>query len=473
MASSERTKRTAGLDGLRAIAALSVLCLHVWLYGQPDPARPRRSGVLEHAVFELRLGLVFFFVLSGYLLYRAFAGAALRGAGRVDVRRYARRRVARIVPAYWLSLVGAVALLWSSRGGPGVRLPDAGGLPLFAVFGQNYSHATFMRLNPVTWTLCLEAAFYLALPLIGVAAYRFARGRFAAQAWLLIGLIGVGVAYAAAHRAAGWDAMAGKALPAYLPHFACGMLVALWAERRRALGASTAGGEVTAARGAPPLPGEVTAARGAPPLPGRVTAALVIGGFGLAVADGFWHAVSPASDPALAIVGDIPAAVGFAAVVAAVVAGRGPSIEWTRARPLAWVGLVSYGIYLWHVPLILFARSNGLLPFGFVPALAAMLPPVLAVAAASWYLVERPLMARAERARRAARVDERVAGDAGRGTGSHGPAAAGDARVAAANNRMPDGDGRTAGSRRAPAWAGSRAPRPAAGPAELEVQAAP
>ena len=53
MASSERKTRTAGLDGLRAVAALSVLCLHVWLYGQPNPDSPTRSGVLDRAVFEL------------------------------------------------------------------------------------------------------------------------------------------------------------------------------------------------------------------------------------------------------------------------------------------------------------------------------------------------------------------------------------------------------------------------------------
>jgi peptidoglycan/LPS O-acetylase OafA/YrhL len=388
MASSERTRRTAGLDGLRALAALSVLCLHVWLYGQPDPARPRRSGVLEHAVFELRLGLVFFFVLSGYLLYRAFAGAALRGGDPVDVGRYARRRFARIVPAYWVALAGAFALLWGARGEPGVRLPAAGDLPLFAVFGQNYSHGTFLRLNPVTWTLCLEAAFYVALPLIGFVAYRVARRRAAAQAALLLGLVAAGVGYAAADHLAGWGAMAGKALPAYLPHFACGMLVALWAERRRS--------------------------RDAPALAGSATAALAVGGFALAIADGVWHAVTPAANPLLSIAGDIPAAAGFAAVVAAVVAGRGPSVQWTRARPLAWVGLVSYGIYLWHVPLILFARSNDLLPSGFLPALAAMLPPVLAVGAASWYLVERPLMARAERTGRAARARRRGAGARGR-----------------------------------------------------------
>ena len=78
MAATERKMRTAGLDGLRAVAALTVLCLHVWLYGQPDPDSPTRSGFFDRAVFEFRLGLVFFFVLSGYLLYRAFAGAAIR-----------------------------------------------------------------------------------------------------------------------------------------------------------------------------------------------------------------------------------------------------------------------------------------------------------------------------------------------------------------------------------------------------------
>src|SRR3954447_24301200 len=82
MAAPERKMRTAGLDGLRAVAALSFLCLHVCLCGQPAPDSPTRSGLLDRVVFEFRLGLVFFFVLSGYLLYRAFAGASLRGGDR-------------------------------------------------------------------------------------------------------------------------------------------------------------------------------------------------------------------------------------------------------------------------------------------------------------------------------------------------------------------------------------------------------
>jgi peptidoglycan/LPS O-acetylase OafA/YrhL len=61
------------------------------------------------------------------------------------------------------------------------------------------------------------------------------------------------------------------------------------------------------------------------------------------------------------------------------------------------VGLVSYGVYLWHVPLLLFGRGHHLLPSTFLGALAVTLPVVLLVSAGSWYLVERPLIALANR----------------------------------------------------------------------------
>jgi len=277
--------RTAGLDGLRAVAALSVLCLHVWLYGRSDPSHPSRGGFLDHAAFELRLGLVFFFVLSGYLLYyRAFAGAALRQRTGVDIGRYARRRIARIVPAYYLATVGALVLLWGGRGQAGVRLPAAVDLPLFLVFGQNYSHETFVRLNPVTWTLCLEVTFYALLPLIGIAAYRLGRGAARTQAALLAAFVLVGIGWNAAVYFGGWSDMAGKALPGYMPYFALGMLVALWAERRRAQRRDSA---------------RLTA---------RASAALVAGGFAIVALDAVWHSVvrRPGHDAFLSTLSDIP-----------------------------------------------------------------------------------------------------------------------------------------------------------------------
>src|SRR5947207_4435983 len=93
---SQPDTRNNALDGLRAIAALGVLTFHSWLYRTGRPPGPRTS-LTDHLLFQGNLGLICFFVLSGFLLYRVFARAALTG-DRLDLGAYARRRVARILP---------------------------------------------------------------------------------------------------------------------------------------------------------------------------------------------------------------------------------------------------------------------------------------------------------------------------------------------------------------------------------------
>ncbi len=364
MPSSERGRRAAGLDGLRALAALSVLCFHVWLYRFPDPTRIRNSGLLDDVLSDFRLGLILFFVLSGYLLYRGFARAALQRDRPVAIRSYALRRAARILPAYYLAMLGTFVLLWGAGDSPGVRLPPGGELVLFGFFAQNYSTHTILTFNPVTWTLCLEVLFYALLPLLGLIGYRWSGGRARRQAAVLVGLIALGVAWNAGVQLLGGNMVAAKALPAYLPYFAFGMLLALYVERELA------------------RHGRV------PSLGAGVTGALVLAGAAGLVCNGVWHS---------GVLQDLPAGAGFAALLAAVVLGRGPSTAWIHARPLAKVGLVSYGIYLWHVPLMLFGIRLGVLPHAFVPRLIAVLVPAVAAGAASWLLVERVMLARASR----------------------------------------------------------------------------
>ncbi|MGH2899462.1 MAG: acyltransferase family protein, partial [Solirubrobacteraceae bacterium] len=130
---TQKDRRSASLDGLRGIAALSIFAFHGWLYTMPAPDATDRSSLGDYAVHELRLGLVLFFVLSGFLLSRPWFAAALDGRRPPDLRRYARARAARILPAYYVALAGSIVLLWGLRGTPGLRLPPAGELPLFVV----------------------------------------------------------------------------------------------------------------------------------------------------------------------------------------------------------------------------------------------------------------------------------------------------------------------------------------------------
>src|SRR6201999_4672594 len=91
-------QRFDALDGLRGLAALGVLVLHVWMFSYGDQHRPPK-GLLDFTLGELRLGVQLFFVLSGFLIFRPFVAAALDGAQRMpSLRRYAIRRAARILP---------------------------------------------------------------------------------------------------------------------------------------------------------------------------------------------------------------------------------------------------------------------------------------------------------------------------------------------------------------------------------------
>jgi peptidoglycan/LPS O-acetylase OafA/YrhL len=370
----QRAHRQSALDGMRGAAALTVFAIHLWIYQLPNSITLRRDSWGTVALFEGRVAFVMFFVLSGYLLYRAFARAALGRSDPVWMLGYLVRRAARVVPAYYAAIAGSLVLLsLAGDGTPGRRLVDAAKLPLFLVFGQNYSPDTLLKLNAATWTLAVEIAFYLALPVIGLLALRLRSAR--AQAMLLLGLVAVGLGWNLVDYLAGWGPVASHSPPSFLPYFACGMLVALAAEWSRTRDFSLSEGQ---------------------------SVLLGLGAAALLLANGLWHGLDRSVHGfAMEVLADIGAAIGFAAVIASIVLGTGAGLRWLAWRPLAWIGTITYGVYLWHIPVIVFLRGNGLLPGGALSALVA-LPVGIALGAASWYLLEQPLMKRAARLRRQA-----------------------------------------------------------------------
>ncbi len=169
-------RRFAAGDGLRAIAAMLVLVFHaavatlLWKFGQgavkgeaPGQFRPI-FGTFAAEFVNMRAGIYIFFVLSGYLLTRTFLAAYLLGTPAPSISRYFRNRALRIIPAFWV--ITTVYLAWS-------RFHSGGGiLGLAAVYGfaQNYYSTPAAELVGQAWTLDLEVAFYILIPIASVIA---------------------------------------------------------------------------------------------------------------------------------------------------------------------------------------------------------------------------------------------------------------------------------------------------------------
>jgi peptidoglycan/LPS O-acetylase OafA/YrhL len=353
-----QARRLLALDGLRGLAAVAIAIHHTWMF------TAHGMTIADRVLLEMRLGVTLFFVLSGYLVFGPFVAAALDGRAQPDRGRYALKRAARILPAYWLVLAGAYALTAATHHPMGI---DADQLPLFLVFAQNQVAAVHGHLDPPLWSLAVETSFYVLLPIVAIAVAHLGRNRDA-QLALVLGLAGLGVLACALGTAFDWPRTVTDSLLTTLPLFACGMAVAV----------------VTHDRTVSSRTGVWLIAAG---LPLMIAGAVVEDAFGLQAG-----ALRP-------MVSDLPVAAGFALVVAALVASP------LRARPLTvapilFAGTVSYGLYLWHFPVIYGLREAHLFPSSPVPAMALVLVLALGLATISWYALEQPVLRWAHRRRR-------------------------------------------------------------------------
>jgi peptidoglycan/LPS O-acetylase OafA/YrhL len=146
------------IDGLRGVAILMVLCCHL-VYINP------KSGPLTHffgALFEAGGGgVVLFFAISGFLISWPFWKRKFAGGGQVTPPGYTQRRFWKIYPPLALSII-ILTPVYVLLNHDGSYVPIAAqwlaGIPfVWPVSG---------KLNPVMWTLVLEVQFYMVLPLI-------------------------------------------------------------------------------------------------------------------------------------------------------------------------------------------------------------------------------------------------------------------------------------------------------------------
>ncbi len=316
----------ADIDGLRAVAIISVVGFHVGLTGFP-------GGFI---------GVDVFFVISGFLITSLLVDE-LRQRGTIDLVAFFARRARRLLPAFFLVVATALLLarfLLVPADNEQKRFADsvvAAALYVsnwhFARVGSGYFDAP-SSLYPMlhTWSLAVEEQFYLIWPLMLLGAAGVAARWGLSLRWLIAAML-VLVLFASSSYS--WLASGGDDQTARLAFFA--LPSRAW---ELGVGASLALA-LPLLESSKGRPGAYLTAAG--------LAAIIAATVGFSEGSGFPSATA------------LLPTLGAAAVIAGgFLSPRGTVSQLLASRPLVAIGLVSYSWYLWHWPLLAIARSHAL-----------------------------------------------------------------------------------------------------------------
>jgi peptidoglycan/LPS O-acetylase OafA/YrhL len=319
--------RVASLTGIRAVAAILVVATHAaYTTGKYT------HGYVGLVWSRMELGVPIFFVLSGFLLFRPWVKAIVAGGPAPSVRRYAWHRVRRIMPAYVVTVLLAYLVYQFRTAGPNPGHSWAGlfrNLTLTQIYTDRYMFSYLHQGLTQMWSLAVEVAFYVVLPLLAYVLLVLGCQR----RWRPVRLLAALTALAAI--TPGWLALVHTThwlpdgarlwLPSYLAWFVGGMVLAvLQAMRVRCYAfAAIPLALVSYFIAATPIAGAPTTS------PTELSEALVKSAFYTAIA-------------ALAVA---PLALG----------NQGFYARLLASRPMVWLGEISYEIFLVHLVLMEFA----------------------------------------------------------------------------------------------------------------------
>jgi peptidoglycan/LPS O-acetylase OafA/YrhL len=368
MPDASRTAYLPNLTGVRGLAATWVLAQHAWNFAnQPLLAVPAMHIDLTPLVKCGYVGVDLFFVLSGFLLSMPFHRAALERRAYPSLKIFWIHRCRRVLPAYWLQIVILATIFFVLGEHPDQVAPR--NLAAIGLLVFNIVPWPVPLLNVVYWSMPVEWDFYVVLPLL---AWLVTRCR-----WPLALLFAMMVAVAfrvlcywsltdarVAAFVSYWDI---QQLPARLDQFFVGICVA-WIAAGRMLSTRTANACLAAGAA------------------GIITMLYVA-----APRDDF---LSRADAPYIFYHHTLTAAAFGLLVLGAAGRTRAGALLFAN-RPMTFLGLISYSLYLWHHPLLRVLQVVGLTSSARVPAWLVVLlalPVVLIVAWLSYRFVETPFL---------------------------------------------------------------------------------
>jgi peptidoglycan/LPS O-acetylase OafA/YrhL len=370
------------MDSLRAIAALLVLGTHAAFFSQALVG----WDTLQALATRLESGVTVFFLISGFLLYRPFVAARFASDEPPLARAYAWRRLLRIVPAYWTALTGSAIWL-------GLSIFSASGILIYYGLGQIYFRDYSLGGIPQAWSLCVEIAFYLFLPV-----YAWLMRKVPAsddRARLRTELAGLGALVLIAFAWQLWrvsvaddpdhaNAVQGLLyLPSFFDHFALGMGLAV----------------ASVAFAGRSLPGPLALVERFPVLPWLGAAAAFWAASRWIGLDGVGGLREPVTGEQYFARHYLYGLFALGLLLPAVFGDpeKGLVRRFLGQRWLLYLGLVSYGIYLWHLTVFLQLQRWGFLAGETGPATIAIWVlagtiSATAIASASYWLIERPAL---------------------------------------------------------------------------------
>jgi peptidoglycan/LPS O-acetylase OafA/YrhL len=346
--------RLSRIESLRALAAMGVVIGHAWgiahAFG-PDA----HDTYLKRTVYGASHGAFLLLGLSGYLLFWPFVRHHWGGRAPVDLRQYALNRALRIVPLYVIAMV--FLLIVQEEGGTIEQWLTV------LTLSQNFTHEWLFTVDGPLWTIVVEVHFYFALPVIAWVLSRGARdsANRAAALLALIALPSLGVWLWAVTFSTGpthrvlWQ----HSFPGTFFFIAAGMLLAflrLKIERAR---------------------------------PAWMDGPLGASDLWLGVSAVIWLILF--SDFDLLPFVTVATFLTVGACVLPLRPGRLVRVlDW---KPLAVVGVASYSLYVWHLPLEDFI--TGYSPgdaTGVLKPFVLAIPVCIAVALLSYRLIEEPFL---------------------------------------------------------------------------------
>ncbi len=350
--------RFPAVDALRAAAALAVVLFHA------DQFSAAQNTIVGRAVAHLDVGVAVFFAITGFLLYRPYFAAAVGDAPRTPTRVFYWRRALRIIPGYWVALIALAPILVFAHP-PIVNF----------FFLQIYRPAWDRSGIGPAWSVCVEMSFYVLLPLF---ARRLNRAwghldrhtRREREIALFVGLaVASTILRALIHRYV-HHVLAVDPLPTTLPWFCIGIALAIIS-----VDAGRYSGNVRAVMEQHPW--------------WSWAAALAI------YATTLTTAAIPDTDGSGVLL-FIRYGLIAGLILGPLVLGAPARFVGGRvalAGPAAWLGLVSYGIYLYHYPLMKVIHPHtGSRTADLLVLAAAGTSIAVSCGALSYYAIERRVL---------------------------------------------------------------------------------